>query len=129
MQTINIEDLSCGDLVNVLTNNMHSEVVCIDKDSGIVTVVPIDDSGIESGKSVSCSIASACEIPLSYEMLDSNFPDYEEGDEIGYWGDECCGFLIELSTPGTEIVKHNVQSVRELQHMMRLCGLNKKLKI
>lgn len=68
-------------------------------------------------------------IPLTEDFLERNFPEYEEGYEIGWWKEEHDedGYQIEFSDSSHEIVISRVRYVHEVQHIVRMCGLRKDI--
>lgn len=73
-------------------------------------------------------------IPITIEFLKKNFPEYEEGYEIGWWhkddcGDESKGFMVEFRNDNIEILMRNVHYVHEVQHIVKMGGLQKEIKL
>lgn len=65
---------------------------------------------------------------LTEEILKKNFPEYEEGYEIGWWKeDNGKGFHIEYTDAIHAVVMRYVQYAHELQHIMRVCNFHKDL--
>jgi len=62
-------------------------------------------------------------ILLTEDIFDNNFPDEDTGYEI-YWIKEKVGYHIELTTSTTQVIKHNVLYVHELQQILHICDLN-----
>lgn len=72
-----------------------------------------------------------CEpIPLTDEILEKNFPEYERGYTIGWWPNEV-GYQIEWSgdADDNEIILQHVQYVHQLQHILRLVRYEKEIEL
>lgn len=135
------EDLQLGDCV-VVHDHGHSYlsgkewkrdiVMAVTSiDMSHVGCVGLDDHGVMQ---YGTYFASQIEpLPLTIEFLQKNFPEYEEGYEIGWWyegewGDESKGFMIEFRNDNIEIVMHSVRYVHEVQHIVKVCGLQKEIR-
>ena len=67
---------------------------------------------------------------LTDEILEKNFPDYEEGYTIGWWPNEDKGtYCIEFIDDNHEVNLKDVKYVDELKDIIRLCKLDKQIKL
>lgn len=67
---------------------------------------------------------------LTDEILENNFPDYEEGYTIGWWPNEDkCTYCIEFTDDNHEVSLKDVKYVDELKDILRLCKLDKQIKL
>lgn len=67
---------------------------------------------------------------LTDEILEKNFPDYEEGYTIGWWPNEDKGtYWIEFTDDNHEVSLKDVKYVDELRDILRLCKLDKQIKL
>ena len=67
---------------------------------------------------------------LTNEILENNFPDYEEGYTIGWWPNEDkATYCIEFIDDNHEVILKDVKYVDELRDILRLCKLNKQIKL
>ena len=67
-------------------------------------------------------------VTLTEDFMNRNFPEYEEGHEIGWWQHEDKEtFHVEFVDRYRKIVMRGVKYVHELQHILRMCGLKKEL--
>ena len=65
-------------------------------------------------------------IPLTEEILGRNFPTADEG--LTWWPNDRPYYHIECSPlNGTRIIMPYTQYVHELQHALRLCGIEKEI--
>ena len=130
-------DLQIGDYVIVHDYGRFHEwkhdfvMVVTSVDFSVVGCSGLDDHGVMQHNTY---LPSQIEpLPLNIEFLKKNFPEYEEGYEIGWWyegewGDESKGFMIEFRNDNIEIVMHSVRYVHEVQHIVKMCGLQKEIK-
>ena len=86
----------------------------------------------EKGKClfVGCRIEGLKPIPLTTEILQKNFPDYEPGYTIGWWPNDV-GFRIEWSCDieDNEIILKHVMYVHQLQNMLKMIKYNKEVEL
>lgn len=69
-------------------------------------------------------------IPLTEEVLNKNFPEYEEGYEIGWWSEEDGeGFYIEFEDSKYVFNLHNIKYVHQVQQIMRLCEFHREFEL
>lgn len=67
---------------------------------------------------------------LTDEILEKNFPDYEEGYTIGWWPNEDKnGYVVEFTDNMHEVNLKDVKYVDELKDIIRLCKLDKQIKL
>ena len=67
---------------------------------------------------------------LTDEILENNFPDYEEGYTIGWWPNEDNGtYCIEFTDDNHEVNLKDVKYVDELKAILKLCKLDKQIKL
>ena len=83
---------------------------------------------------LSPSVGGECitPIPLTDEIMEENFPIYEKGYTVGWWTDEFGNagpFWFELTANGVQIEIKSIKYVHELQHALRLCGINKEIEL
>lgn len=62
-------------------------------------------------------------ILLNEDIFNNNFPDNDTGYVI-YWMKEKVGYHIELTTETTQVIKHNVLYVHELQQILHTCDMS-----
>ena len=69
-------------------------------------------------------------IPLTDEILQKNFPEFEQGYTIG-WFPNNVGYQIEWygDLEDNEIIMKHVGSVHQLQHILRLIGSRKEIEL
>lgn len=69
-------------------------------------------------------------IPLTDEILQKNFPEFEQGYTIG-WFPNNVGYQIEWygDLEDNEIIMKHVGSVHQLQHILRLVGNRKEIEL
>lgn len=70
-------------------------------------------------------------IPLTAEILNSNFPDVRHG-VFWSWNDIISSenvnwFELRIEIGLDEILTRNIRYVHELQHALRLCGIEKEV--
>ncbi|MBR4857241.1 MAG: hypothetical protein IKU94_11545 [Bacteroidaceae bacterium] len=67
-------------------------------------------------------------IPLTDEILQKNFPEFEQGYTVG-WFPNNVGYQIEWygDLEDNEIIMKHVGSVHQLQHILRLVGSRKEI--
>lgn len=67
---------------------------------------------------------------LTEEILKKNFPEYEEGYEIGWWSEEDGeGFYIEFEDSKYVFNLHNIKYVHQVQQIMRLCEFHREFEL
>ena len=67
-------------------------------------------------------------IPLTTEILERNFPDPDDG--VVWWKNDEPFYHIEcLPLNGTRTIIPFAQYVHQLQHAMRLCGIEKEIEL
>lgn len=67
---------------------------------------------------------------LTDDILENNFPDYEEGYTIGWWPNENKnGYVVEFTDDNHEVILKDVKYVDELRDILRLCKLDKQIKL
>lgn len=67
---------------------------------------------------------------LTDEILENNFPDYEEGYTIGWWPNEDKdAYCIEFTDDNHEVILKDVKYVDELMDILRVCKLDKQIKL
>ena len=121
-----IEELSIGDWVRHTFYEENVRIARIDGDSERVLA--------ERGKlSISCHLNHFDPIPLTPEILKMNGfvkSDLAAVIEWYHWGDAYIGFkdgLIYTSINGREI--WGIQYVHQLQHALRLAGIEKEIEL
>ena len=69
-------------------------------------------------------------IPLTDEILQKNFPEFEQGYTIG-WFPNNVGYQIEWygDLEDNEIIMKHVGSVHQLQHILRQVGSRKEIEL
>lgn len=67
-------------------------------------------------------------ILLTEDIFNNNFPDNDTGYVI-YWMKEKVGYHVELTTNLTQVIKHNVLYVHELQQILHICDMNIDIKL
>lgn len=113
-----IEDLMKGSLVEFLGTKV--KVFSLGKN---VVAKGIDDLNTYIVKP-----QSLMPILLTEDIFNNNFPDNDTGYVI-YWMKEDVGYHIELTTDSTQIIKHNVLYVHELQHILYIYDVNIDIKL
>jgi hypothetical protein len=69
-------------------------------------------------------------IPLTEEILNKNFPEYEPGYDIGWWPTEDGKYHIEFSRDKMEVdMECGIDYVHELQHLLKLIKLDKEIEL
>lgn len=82
------------------------------------TVVPVGDF---RGGCVRCDELSP--MPLTQEMLERTFRESIDGIVRWWTIDDSCFHVEFLMSDGTKLVLPYMQYVHELQHAMRMCGI------
>ena len=67
-------------------------------------------------------------IPLTDEILNKHFPEYEPGYEIGWWPKEDGKYQIEYHNDEIEI-DCVLSYVHELQHLLKFVKLDKEIEL
>lgn len=68
-------------------------------------------------------------IPITEDMMNKNFPEYEPGYEIGWWPNDDGTFIVGYKDNMSEINMNMVRYVHEIQHMMHLVGFRREIVI
>jgi hypothetical protein len=140
MAEINIRDLSIGDWVRYRDADANVRVSAIYSD-GYVFIVGEEDSGISESLNAHHYIEP---IPLTPEILEKNgFVDYEVGkgwyvlnvaDDLRVWlhrnSHDWTFQLMKWSPLSThEIGKVFIKHTHQLQHALRLAGVEKEIEV
>jgi hypothetical protein len=143
MATLKISDLSVGDWVNVMTEKLTSLVFCeeIEITRGYIhsKIKGIREEGfiaVETADSRYTLVDIGCigPIPITPEILDANgWQRNEEVVYMEYYGDPTSGishtkgtYHYRLETPETSVVCY---FVHQLQHALRLAGVDKEINL
>ena len=113
-----IEDLMRGSLVDLL----GTKVKVYSLGSNVVT------KGIDDLNTYVVKPQSLMPILLTEDIFNNNFPDNDTGYVI-YWMREEIGYHVELTTDLTQVIKHNVLYVHELQQILHICDMNIDIKL
>ncbi len=68
-------------------------------------------------------------VELTEEIMAKNFPDYEEGYEIGWWPNPIGGYQVAYKDPLCTVIMKDVHYVHEIQHLLKLIGSGKEIEI
>lgn len=68
-------------------------------------------------------------IPITEDMMNKNFPEYEPGYEIGWWPNDDGTFSVGYKDNMAEVNMDMVRYVHEIQHMMHLVGFSREIVI
>lgn len=143
MTTLKISDLSVGDWVNVMTEKLTSLVFCeeIEITRGYIysKIKGIREEGfiaVETADRRYTLVDIGCigPIPITAEILEKNGWQLNEKDEyMEYYGDPTSGiahtkgtFHYRLEVPDVSVVCY---SVHQLQHALRLAGIDKEINL
>ena len=66
-------------------------------------------------------------VNLTREFMEKNFPEYEEGYEIGWFDNPIGSFSVEYQDDVCQIVLKTVYYVHEIQHLLKLIGSGKEV--
>ena len=131
---INIKDIRVGDYIRVnrdvcIKKGTIVEVRGIDADNrfenhiGCASCHPLDDNQFDGG--IWCDYLDP--IPLTAEILEKNFPEPTDGLT---WFPEEGGFNCHTYVPKCEINAFGLfKYVHQLQHALRLCGIEKTIEL
>lgn len=131
---INIKDIQSGDYLRVnrdvcIKKGTIVEVRGIDADNrfenhtGCASCHPLDDNQFDGG--IWCDFLDP--IPLTAEILEKNFPEPTDGLT---WFPEEGGFNCHTYVPKCEINAFGIFTyVHQLQHALRLCGIEKTIEL
>lgn len=128
MATLKISDLSVGDWVHHDFYEVDMRVVTIYGDNERV----IAES--RSGHGVTCHLDHFTPIPITAEMLEKNgFECIEEDVDIALYGTPSCSIFhtkgilrYRLETPQASVACWNIH---DLQHALRLAGVDKEINL
>lgn len=65
-------------------------------------------------------------VPLTFEILWKNFPDIEDGV---IWSETSDDNLFNIRVEYDKYIEGIFNYVHELQHALKLCGINKEIKV
>lgn len=70
-------------------------------------------------------------VPLTYELLAKNFQTYDENERLGWLPnyDEDNSFHLEWIDDNNKIIMEHVCYVHEVQHLLKLVGCDKEIKL
>ena len=122
-----ITELMIGDIVQYLDGKKLITVVVVKVD-GSGNVVRLKQ---KNGHKFNTTIDFLRPIPLTPEILEKNFQDFDNDEyTFGWWPHEKLGaFLVEWQNHKREIVSKLVYNIHELQHILLICSINKQISL
>lgn len=114
-----------GDIVEYLDGDQPIPVVVV-KIDGPSSIVCLKQ---KNGHTFNTAIDFLRPASLSKEILEKNFPNFDNGDyTFGWWPHENLeSFLVEWQNHKREIVSKVVRHIHELQHVLFICSINKQI--
>lgn len=66
-------------------------------------------------------------IPLTEEFFEKNFPEDEEGYEIGWWKNEYGSYHVEVFKGENGLVNKHLAYVHQMQHALKVVEIEKEV--